>query len=433
MYWSQTWLNGTADGEPVRSDGGSALSDPGAIAALGENTYRGCLDRCGLMVMRATEPTSGDAKIAGKSVLCDFGEASAHLGVVNQHNSLWPSLSCYDHCALFARLRRVGSEIAVRALVTDTLRRVELLGHAHKMAGRLSGGMKRKLCCAAALVGDPRIVLLDEPSAGLDPVSQRNLWNLIKSTMAGRAVVLTTHSMVEADVLCDRIAIQVAGQLHCLGTPAHLKAKYASGYELVVKVDEARSKTSQDDADAAAAVSAFAAERLGATEVSADAGTLTYELPPRPGAELLADAFAAFDGDRRAELRVAEFAVVQASLEKVFIRIVAGESGDIHEQSSLGRRVAGDLQADDDDAERDVDDFVFAEPTCCRCSRFAHNTLAKYHASCCCVMSVYQILGSIGAPWIVFNTGLLTIAFHLFSAITNCVGVCCIQAPPKDA
>ncbi|KAH8050055.1 ATPase [Aureococcus anophagefferens] len=315
------------------------------------------------VVTRALEPTSGDAAIGGRSVLDDFGAASKRLGL--------------------------------------------LLAHGDKPAGRLSGGMKRKLCCAAALVGDPRIVLLDEPSAGLDPVSQRNLWNLIKSTMAGRAVVLTTHSMVEADVLCDRIAIQVAGQLHCLGTPAHLKAKYASGYELVVKVDEAR-----------------------ATEVSADAGTLTYELPPRPGAELLADAFAAFDGDRRAELRVAEFAVVQASLAKVFIRIVAGESGDIHEQSSLGRRVAGDLQADDDDAERDVDDFVFAEPTCCRCSRFAHNTLAKYHASCCCVMSVYQILGSIGAPWIVFNTGLLTIAFHLFSAITNCVGVCCIQAPP---
>ncbi|KAH8060351.1 ATPase [Aureococcus anophagefferens] len=383
------------------------------------------------VVTRALEPTSGDAAIGGRSVLDDFGAASKRLGLVNQHNTLWDALSCRDHLRLFAGLR--GSGAAGAGVVDATLDRVELLAHGDKPAGRLSGGMKRKLCCAAALVGDPRIVLLDEPSAGLDPVSQRNLWNLIKSTMAGRAVVLTTHSMVEADVLCDRIAIQVAGQLHCLGTPAHLKAKYASGYELVVKVDEARSKTSQDDADAAAAVSAFAAERLGATEVSADAGTLTYELPPRPGAELLADAFAAFDGDRRAELRVAEFAVVQASLEKVFIRIVAGESGDIHEQSSLGRRVAGDLQADDDDAESDVDDFVFAEPTCCRCSRFAHNTLAKYHASCCCVMSVYQILGSIGAPWIVFNTGLLTIAFHLFSAITNCVGVCCIQAPPKDA
>ena len=82
--------------------------------------------------------------------------------------------------------------------------------------------MKRKLCCAVALVGDPHVVLLDEPSAGLDPVSQRNLWNLIKSTMTGRAVLLTTHSMLEADALCDRIGIQVRGQFHCVGSPQHL-------------------------------------------------------------------------------------------------------------------------------------------------------------------------------------------------------------------
>merc|ERR1712100_629242 len=116
-----------------------------------------------------------------------------------------------------------------------TLARVELLNHADKPAGRLSGGMKRELCGACALIGDPQIVLLDEPSAGLDPVSQRNLWNLIKATMAGRAVVLTTHSMVEADFLCDRIGIMVQGQLRCLGTSDHLKQRYASGYELVVK------------------------------------------------------------------------------------------------------------------------------------------------------------------------------------------------------
>ena len=70
----------------------------------------------------------------------------------------------------------------------------------------------------AYLVGDPHVVLLDEPSAGLDPVSQRNLWNLIKSTMTGRAVLLTTHSMLEADALCDRIGIQVRGQFHCVGS-----------------------------------------------------------------------------------------------------------------------------------------------------------------------------------------------------------------------
>ena len=165
------------------------------------------------MVMRAVEPTSGDATVGGTSVLTDFAEAASKLGVVNQHNSLWAGLSCEDHVSLFARLRLAGgSDEDIEAVVTATLDRVELGSHAKKLAGRLSGGMKRKLCCAAALVGDPSIVLLDEPSAGLDPVSQRNLWNLVRATMAGRAVVLTTHSMAEADVLCDRIGIMVLGK-----------------------------------------------------------------------------------------------------------------------------------------------------------------------------------------------------------------------------
>ena len=73
--------------------------------------------------------------------------------------------------------------------------------------------MKRKLAVAVALVGGPSVVLLDEPSSGLDPGAQRNLWDLIKVTMKGRAVVLTTHSMGEADLLCDRVGIMVKGEL----------------------------------------------------------------------------------------------------------------------------------------------------------------------------------------------------------------------------
>ncbi|EGB11182.1 hypothetical protein AURANDRAFT_13257, partial [Aureococcus anophagefferens] len=170
------------------------------------------------------------------SVLSDFARASKGLGVVNQHNTLWEDLTCLDHLALFGAIR-CADPATVAELAAATLRRVELGAHAAKLAGRLSGGMKRKLCCAVALVGDPSVVLLDEPSAGLDPVSQRNLWNLIKATMRGRSVVLTTHSMFEAEVLCDRIAIQVRGQLACLGTPDHLKRKFGSGYELVVALD----------------------------------------------------------------------------------------------------------------------------------------------------------------------------------------------------
>ncbi|KAH8052975.1 ATPase [Aureococcus anophagefferens] len=327
-----------------------------------------------------TGRTPGDAKIAGKSVLCDFGEASAHLGVVNQHNSLWPSLSCYDHRAAAPRAARRSR----CALVTDTLRRVELLGHAHKMAGRLSGGMKRKLCCAAALVGDPRIVLLDEPSAGLDPVSQRNLWNLVKATMAGRAVVLTTHSMVEADVLCDRIGIMVKGQLECLGTPRQLRTS-TPGYELAVKLDDRACASPGAWTEAINRVTAFAtatfapehaialaraAKRakfptskapISVALAAADASLLTYEVSGASERGLLAKAFRAFDAAARADLGIAEFSVAQASMEKVFIRIVAKTAADeerrlsVLDQNALGRDVASMLQEEDEEDELEAE------------------------------------------------------------------------------
>ena len=84
---------------------------------------------------------------------------------------------------------------------------VELGDAPDRLAARLSGGMKRKLCVACALVGEPSVVLLDEPSAGLDPVSRRRLWTVLRRAMVGRAVVLTTHSMEEAEALCTRTAI----------------------------------------------------------------------------------------------------------------------------------------------------------------------------------------------------------------------------------
>jgi len=298
------------------------------------------------------------------------------------------------------------------------------LNHADKPAGRLSGGMKRKLCGACALIGDPQIVLLDEPSAGLDPVSQRNLWNLIKATMAGRAVVLTTHSMVEADFLCDRIGIMVQGQLRCLGTSDHLKQRYASGYELVVKIED----------DALEGVSKFVKERFGATLAAADAGTLTYELSntSEKSADLLADAFQAFDESTRQSLKVAEFSVVQASLEKVFIRIVSGEGGEHEARDAHNRsvQVAQDLGDDSDD---DLDNFQFRERTCCKCSYFAHGLLCKYHSTCCCAMCCYMFMSIFGASWFVwFNTCTLTLLFHMFAAVTNCVGRCCLQEPKVE-
>ena len=146
----------------------------------------------------------------------------------------------------------------------------------------------------------------------------------------------------------------------------------------------------------------------------------------------MAGAFAGFDGPTRTKLGVAEFSVVQASLEKVFIRIVSGEGGKhAAARASLGRRVASDLERDED-SEDDLDDFEFVERTCCCTSYFAYGLLAKWHTCCCCALSCYHILGVVGAPWITFSTVFFTIFFHMCSAIHACIGRCCTQAPKAE-
>ena len=119
------------------------------------------------MLTRHLTPTSGTATIANISILSNFSQAAHHLGVVTQNNSLWDLLSVEDHLFLFARLRGIPTA-SVRRTVDATIDQLELTPHRHKLALRLSGGMKRKLCVAIALIGDPEVVLLDEPSAGKD-------------------------------------------------------------------------------------------------------------------------------------------------------------------------------------------------------------------------------------------------------------------------
>mmetsp|Transcript_26723 Transcript_26723/g.4761 ORF Transcript_26723/g.4761 Transcript_26723/m.4761 type:complete len:119 (+) Transcript_26723:479-835(+) len=104
-------------------------------------------------------------------------------------------------------------------------------------AGSLSGGNKRKLSVAMACIGNPPVVFLDEPSAGMDPEARKNMWGVINDIKAKRtSVILTTHSMDEAEALCDKIAIMVAGRMVCLGSSTHIKHKFGTGYELFLKV-----------------------------------------------------------------------------------------------------------------------------------------------------------------------------------------------------
>ena len=265
------------------------------------------------MLTRHLIPTSGNAKITQHSILTEFSKGATHLGVVTQNNSLWDKLSVEAHLKLFARLRGVPEDL-VKKVVDGTIDQLELTPHRHKLAMRLSGGMKRKLCVAIALIGDPEVVLLDEPSAGLDPVSRRNLWSVILRTMSHRAVILTTHSMDEAEALCKRIGIMVKGQLRALGTKQHLKNKFGSGFELTVKIHVKDLQVQMEQ------MTKFVQDMFPSAFVLAEnGGLITYEIPKDE--MKMGVAFSALEKNKT-DLLIEDYTIAQPTLEQVFIRTV---------------------------------------------------------------------------------------------------------------
>ena len=125
-------------------------------------------------------------------------------------------------------------------LVQKKLLEMDLLKFEGVCAGTLSGGNKRKLQVAIAMLGNPTIVFLDEPSTGMDPEARRFMWDVISRISTKRkqsSVILTTHSMEEAEALSTRLAIMVDGQLKCLGSVQHIKSKFGLGYEVEIKIE----------------------------------------------------------------------------------------------------------------------------------------------------------------------------------------------------
>lgn len=128
--------------------------------------------------------------------------------------------------------------------ISETLRVVMLTEHKDKFASNLSGGMKRKLSLAMALIGGSKLIILDEPSSGLDVESRRQVWDLIRSIKAGRSIIMSTQHLEEADELADRVCIMSKGKLLALDTPFAIKKQFGVGYNLLI---EPKSETSLTD------------------------------------------------------------------------------------------------------------------------------------------------------------------------------------------
>nr|QST14977.1 ABCA3 protein [Diaphanosoma celebensis] len=178
----------------------------------------------------------GDAYLDGHSIRHNIKDVQRRLGYCPQFDATIEEMTGRETLRMFANLRGVP-EHSIEAVVEDLTDKLLLRDHIDKQVKELSGGNKRKLSTAVALVGDPPIVFLDEPTTGMDPVARRQLWDTISRVRDnGQAIVLTSHSMEECEALCTRIAIMVNGQFKCLGSSQHLKNKFGQGYTLIAKV-----------------------------------------------------------------------------------------------------------------------------------------------------------------------------------------------------
>ena len=173
------------------------------------------------MLTALSRPDSGRCSINGSDVARFPYEVKKQIGVVPQENNLERELTAYENLLIYGMLHRVEER---ETRIGKALRMVDLWDRRDSVVSGFSSGMQRRLLLARALLPEPSVLFLDEPSIGLDPQIRRQMWDMIRKTKkAGRTVVMTTHYIEEAEALCDRVGILTRGQLIALGSPDQLK------------------------------------------------------------------------------------------------------------------------------------------------------------------------------------------------------------------
>jgi len=278
---------------------------------------------CGLV-----RPTSGEATVHGLDATQQIDKVRAISGVCPQHDLLFDELSVSQHIDLYAGIKGLERERA-HEQVAAWLERLDM---GHKMSTRaeqLSGGQRRKVSLVVALLGDPKFVLLDEPTAGMDPQSRRAVWEFVSASKAGRATLLTTHFMDEADVLCGSIVVVSKGLVAAVGSPSDLKARYASGYHLVAatKAEVLPGQSAEESvATRSSQLLAVAQKHVAEAKLEdASAEQASITLPSSSSASFSA-LFHELDTSS-AEFGVTSYGVSLPSMQEAFLQILDAQKG----------------------------------------------------------------------------------------------------------
>jgi lipooligosaccharide transport system ATP-binding protein len=176
-------------------------------------------------------PSSGEVRVFDVNVREDPSSIKARIGVMPQEDNLDPDLTVLENLIVYARYFDILKKDSA-PLAWELLDFVELRDKAHAKIGNLSGGMKRRLILARSLINKPELLILDEPTTGLDPHSRRSVWEKLHYLKEkGTTLLLTTHYMEEAEVLCDRVAIMDLGRIVVIDTPSNLMNRHGGNLE----------------------------------------------------------------------------------------------------------------------------------------------------------------------------------------------------------
>jgi len=310
------------------------------------------------------EKTSGHAYISGIDISTHRDRVRKLIGYCPQFDPLLPRMTARETLLMYARLKGMPEE-NLQDVVNSAILTLGLQGHGDKMVNGFSGGMKRKLSLGIALIGDPQVVFLDEPSSGMDPVSRRQMWEIIESAAKHRSVVLTSHHMEECEALCSKVAILVEGKLACVGAIQRLKARFGQGYHLFFRMRDDESFTSNKGArDLTARARVYVMNSFhGAHVVEQDGVSVKMWIPidassrssvvdrekeiKRGRSDVrLSNIFRVMEKNMK-DLGIAEYGISQPTLEQVFLEIHSQhkESGS---SSSSGKKNSSSSVDDED-------------------------------------------------------------------------------------
>ncbi|XP_023980448.1 glucosylceramide transporter ABCA12 isoform X1 [Physeter macrocephalus] len=272
------------------------------------------------------EASAGNIFVYGKDIKTDLHTMRKNLGVCMQHDVLFSYLTTKEHLLLYGSIKVPHwTKKQLHEEVKRTLKDTGLYSHRHKRVGTLSGGMKRKLSISIALIGGSRVVILDEPSTGVDPCSRRSIWDVISKNKTARTIILSTHHLDEAEVLSDRIAFLEDGGLRCCGSPFYLKEAFGDGYHLTLTKKKSPNVNTSTVCDTTAVTSVIQSHLPEAYLKEDIGGELVYVLPPFStsvsGAYL--SLLRALDNGL-SDLNIGCYGISDTTMEEVFLNLTKG-------------------------------------------------------------------------------------------------------------